>query len=135
VSFGWQYDFSAQALRPAEDIPPFLLALRETAASFAGMEPERFQQALVIEYGPRASIGWHRDKKVFGEVIGISLLSPCRFRFRRKVGSRWERASITAEPRSVYLLTGPSRTEWEHSIPDVDSLRYSITYRTLRDSR
>jgi alkylated DNA repair dioxygenase AlkB len=135
VSFGWHYDFSAQALRPAEDIPPFLLALRETAARFAGMDPERFQQALVIEYGAGSSIGWHRDKKVFGEVIGISLLSPCRFRFRRKVGSRWERTSITAEPRSAYLLQGPSRTEWEHSIPAVDSLRYSITYRNLRDSR
>jgi len=59
-------------------------------------------------------------------------MSPCTFRFRRKVGSRWERASFTAEPRSAYLLNGPSRTQWEHSIPAVDHLRYSITFRNLR---
>ena len=135
VSYGWHYDFNERALRPAEDIPAFLVSLRATASRFAGMDPTRFQQALVIEYDAGASIGWHRDKNVFGEVIGISLLSPCRFRFRRKVGSSWERVAITAEPRSAYLLRGPSRTEWEHSIPAVDSLRYSITFRNLRDPR
>jgi alkylated DNA repair dioxygenase AlkB len=36
---------------------------------------------------------------------------------------------MTAEPRSVYLLRGPSRTEWQHSIPGVEALRYSITFR------
>jgi alkylated DNA repair dioxygenase AlkB len=46
-----------------------------------------------------------------------------------------ERYSLTAEPRSAYLLRGPSRTEWEHSIPAVDSLRYSITFRSLRADR
>jgi len=35
------------------------------------------------------------------------------------------------EPRSMYLLRGPSRTEWEHGIPAVDALRYSITFRSL----
>jgi alkylated DNA repair dioxygenase AlkB len=59
------------------------------------------------------------------------LLVPCNFRFRRPVGAKWERTSIVAEPRSAYLLHGPSRTEWEHSIPAVESLRYSITFRTL----
>jgi hypothetical protein len=29
------------------------------------------------------------------------------------------------------LLRGPSRTEWEHSIPGVESLRYSITFRNV----
>jgi hypothetical protein len=60
-----------------------------------------------------------------------SLLSSCTFRLRRKVGSKWERASIIAEPRSAYLLAGPSRTEW-HSIRAVDSLRYSITFRNFK---
>jgi alkylated DNA repair dioxygenase AlkB len=134
TSFGWRYDFNERALRSAEPIPPFLLRLREAAARFAGLAPEQLQQALVIEYDAGASIGWHRDKAVFGDVIGISLLSPCRFRFRRKAGTRWERASLTAEPRSAYLLRGPSRTEWEHSIPAVDALRYSVTFRNLRQS-
>ncbi|HSJ76270.1 MAG TPA: hypothetical protein VK899_08835, partial [Gemmatimonadales bacterium] len=70
-----------------------------------------------------------------GEVIGISLLSSCRFRFRRKAGPGWERVSLIAEPRSAYLLSGASRTEWEHSIPAVDSLRYSITFRNFREPR
>jgi alkylated DNA repair dioxygenase AlkB len=135
ASYGWHYDFNERTLRKAEDIPSFLLSLRDTAASFVGMPPEHLQQVLVTEYDAGASIGWHRDKKVFGEVIGISLLSPCRFRFRRKAGSGWERVSLTAEPRSAYLLRGPSRTEWEHSIPAVDALRYSITYRNLLDQR
>jgi alkylated DNA repair dioxygenase AlkB len=135
VSFGWHYDFTERALQKADDIPGFLVDLRERAAGFAGMDPERFQQVLVIEYQPGASIGWHRDKNVFGEVIGVSLLSPCRFRLRRKTGSTWERVSLTAEPRSAYLMSGPSRTEWEHSIPAVDALRYSVTFRNLRESR
>jgi alkylated DNA repair dioxygenase AlkB len=134
VSFGWQYDFNERALRKADDIPPFLLSLRETAARFAEMPPSHLQQVLVTEYDAGAGIGWHRDKAVFGEVIGISLLSACRFRFRRKAGTTWERVAIMAEPRSAYLLSGPSRTEWEHSIPEVDTLRYSITFRNFRSA-
>ena len=68
---------------------------------------------------------------MFDDVIGVSLLAPCTFRFRRKSGSKWERRSLTAQPRSMYLLRGPSRTEWEHSIPGVDALRYSVTFRSL----
>ncbi|MDF3053610.1 MAG: 2OG-Fe(II) oxygenase [Geminicoccaceae bacterium] len=134
VSFGWQYDFNDRALRKADDMPPFLLSLRETAARFAEMPPSHLQQVLVTEYDAGAGIGWHRDKAVFGEVIGISLLSACRFRFRRKAGTTWERVAIMAEPRSAYLLSGPSRTEWEHSIPEVDTLRYSITFRNFRSA-
>lgn len=133
VSFGWRYDFIDRTLNRASDMPEFLLSLRTRAADFAGMPPADLQHALVTEYGAGAGIGWHRDKAVFGDVIGISLLAPCTFRLRRKVGETWERASLTAEPRSAYLLRGPSRTEWEHSIPAVDALRYSITFRNLRE--
>jgi alkylated DNA repair dioxygenase AlkB len=133
ISFGWQYDFDARQLRRVDDMPAFLLELREHAARFARMPPSTLQHVLVMEYGPGAAIGWHRDKGVFGQVVGISLLSPCTFRLRRAVGASWERVSLTAEPRSAYLLSGPAREEWEHSIPAVAQLRYSITYRNLRD--
>jgi alkylated DNA repair dioxygenase AlkB len=133
VSFGWKYDFNERGLQKAEDIPPFLLPLRQRAASFAGLPPTAFQHILVTEYSPGAGIGWHRDKAVFDEVVGVSLLAPCRFRFRRKKGTKWERASIIAEARSGYLLRGPSRTQWEHSIPAVDRLRYSITLRNFAE--
>ena len=132
VSFGWRYDFNERALHEAGDLPPFLLPLRDAAARFAGLPPEQLPHALVTEYAAGAGIGWHRDKGVFDEVIGVSLVSPCVFRLRRKAGDGWERVSVTAEPRSAYLLTGAARTEWEHSIPEVDTLRYSVTFRSLR---
>jgi alkylated DNA repair dioxygenase AlkB len=133
VSFGWQYDFAAHQLSKAHDMPAFLLALRQRAAAFAGLEAESLTHVLVTEYQPGAGIGWHRDKAVFGEVVGISLLAPCVFRLRRAVGNRWERVSLVAEPGSAYLLSGPARTIWEHSIPPVATLRYSVTFRNLRD--
>jgi alkylated DNA repair dioxygenase AlkB len=131
VSFGWRYDFNERELQKAEDMPAFLLPLRKRAAQFASLGPESLQHVLVTEYGPGAAIGWHRDKPMFDEVVGISLLSACRFRFRRERGAKWERASLVAEPRSVYLLSGPARSEWEHSIPGVKKLRYSITFRNF----
>lgn len=133
VSFGWKYDFSSQKLQRAEDIPDYLLPLRSLAALFANLEPEAFQQVLVTEYAEGAGIGWHRDKAVFGQVVGISLLSACTLRFRRKVDTHWERANLRAERGSAYHLRGPARSEWEHSISRVNALRYSITFRTMRE--
>jgi alkylated DNA repair dioxygenase AlkB len=133
ASFGWHYDFAREALDRVDDMPPFLRALRERAAAFAALDPERLQHVLITEYSAGAGIGWHRDKAVFGEIVGISLLAPCVFRLRRRTGSTWERASITAGPRSAYLLSGASRSEWEHSIPPVEALRYSVTFRNLRE--
>lgn len=131
VSFGWRYNFDESKLQKSNDIPEFLLPVREAAATFAGLKPTDLQHVLVTEYSAGAAIGWHRDKAVFGDVIGISLLSTCVFRLRRKNGAKWDRVSVTAEPRSAYLMRGPSRTVWEHSIPPVDTLRYSITFRNL----
>jgi len=132
VSFGWRYDFDHARLEQADAIPPALLPLRDRAAAFAGLPPDDLAHVLVTEYTQGAAIGWHRDRPDFGDVIGISLASPCNFRFRRRSAAGWDRASLTLAPRSAYLLHGPSRTEWEHSIPGVDALRYSVTFRTLR---
>jgi|SRR5262245_14765518 len=134
VSFGWHYDFNGGGLRTAGELPEFLLPIRERAAHFAGVPTAALEHTLVLDYPPGAAIGWHKDRPAFGDVIGISLLAPCTFRLRRKTGATWERCSLTAEPRSAYLLRGPARTEWEHSIPAVDARRYSITFRTLREN-
>lgn len=131
VSFGLHYAFDGSGLRDAEPLPGWLEPLRARAAALAGRSAEEFVHALVIEYAPGAGIGWHRDRPVFGDVVGVSLLAPAPLRFRRKAGSKWERFSLTAEPRSAYLLRGPARHEWEHSIPPLDTLRYSVTLRTL----
>ncbi len=133
ISFGWRYAFDGSGLHKADDMPDFLLPVRKRAAAFAGVEPEELQHALLTEYRPGAAIGWHKDRSVFGKTVGLSFVSPCRFRFRRSRQETWERMSLIAEPRSAYLLDGPSRTQWEHSIPAVEALRYSITFRNLRE--
>ena len=131
VSFGYRYDYDRRALVEAKPFPSFLGSLRRKIAETFGRPADAFRQVLINEYRPGAGIGWHRDKAHFDEVVGVSLLAACSLRFRRKIGDTWERASLTLEPRSAYLLSGPARTVWEHSIPALDRLRYSITLRTL----
>jgi alkylated DNA repair dioxygenase AlkB len=130
--FGHRYDFGGGGLKEGAEIPEFLLPVRATVAQLFGLEPAALEQVLLTEYAAGAAIGWHKDRSVFGDVIGISLLSPCTFRFRKKAGAGWERKSMRLEPRSAYVLQGPARTAWEHSIPAVTELRYSITFRTMK---
>jgi alkylated DNA repair dioxygenase AlkB len=132
VSYGWRYDYSGRGrLRESAPPPDFLDPLRVIAADFAGLDADDFRQALITEYAPGAGIGWHRDKPMFADVVAFSFENPCRLRFRRKnVG--WDRASLTVAPRSAYLLRGPAREQWEHSIPPADALRYSVTLRTFK---
>ena len=131
VSFGWRYDYSARGVRPSGEMPDVLLDLRDKAARFAGLEPQSLQQALVTKYAPGAGIGWHRDKPLFDDVLAFSFVSPCNLRFRRKEGDGWQRASLTVAPRSLYLLRGPARCDWYHSIPPLPALRYSVTFRNF----
>jgi alkylated DNA repair dioxygenase AlkB len=133
VSFGWRYDFNHARVEPAPPIPDFLLPLRTRAALFAGLEPSALEQALVIRYDLGAGIGWHRDRPVFDRVFGLSLLSPCVLRFRRRRPGGFDRFSLDAAPRSAYLLTGEIRHEWEHSIAPVELKRFSITFRSRRE--
>lgn len=132
LSFGWRYDFERARFEQTAPIPDFLLDVRARAAAFAGLAPDDLPHALLTEYTPGTPIGWHKDRPQFEDVLGISLLSACTFRLRRKQGTKWQRYSFAAEPRSIYLMRGPSRWEWEHSIPPVETLRYSITFRSLR---
>jgi alkylated DNA repair dioxygenase AlkB len=131
VSFGYRYDYGSRSVVEAAPFPSFLVSLRRKVAEIFNRPADAFRQVLINEYRPGAGIGWHRDKAQFDEVVGVSLLTPCVLRFRRKTGETWNRASLTVEPRSAYLLSGPARTVWEHSIPALDRLRYSITLRTL----
>lgn len=133
VSFGWRYDFAERKVLPADPIPPFLRAIGQKVQAASGFLPHDLQHVLVTEYAPGAPIGWHKDRPVFGNVMGLSLGSPCTFRLRKPEGGRkWLRVSHRLEPRSAYLLADIARWEWEHSIPPVDALRYSITFRDRR---
>jgi alkylated DNA repair dioxygenase AlkB len=133
ISFGLRYDYSRRTVEAASEFPSFLNEVRVKAAEFAGRGVDEFRQAGVNEYGPGAGIGWHKDKAQFGIVVGVSLLAPATMRFRRTQGRGWARVSRTIAARSIYLLSGDARREWEHSIPPLDELRYSITFRTVSD--
>ncbi len=128
---------------PARPMPGFLLPLRHRVAAWAGVDREAFAMALINEYRPGAPIGWHRDAPQYAMVAGVSLLAQCRMRLRPYVAPRATAASPTPErrrathqivlaPRSAYLMAGPARQEYEHSIPAVELFRYSVTFRTLR---
>jgi alkylated DNA repair dioxygenase AlkB len=132
-SFGWRYDFDDASFTRGEPIPDWLLPVRAKAAAFAGLPPESFVQALVARYDPGAGIGWHRDRDVFEQVVGISLGTPTTLRFRQRLPSGFKRASIEIAPRSAYLLSGDARWEWEHRITPGEQLRFSITFRSLSD--
>ena len=130
--FGWLYGYESGRIEPGPPIPEPLLPLRDRAARLGGVEPEALVEVLVTEYPPDAGIGWHLDKWMFGVVIGVSLLGPCRMRFRRM--SPPETWTQPLDPRSAYVLDGAVRWDWEHSIPPSRTRRYSITYRTLGDN-
>ena len=132
VSYGGSYDYSAQRLGTAEPIADFLKPLRARAARWAGCPPERLSHALIAEYPPGAQLGWHRDVPDFEWVIGISLLSACRMRFRPYPPKpRAKSIAIELDRRSIYRLLGEARWGWQHCLPPVPSLRYSITFRSL----
>lgn len=132
VSFGLRYDFNGSGLVDAEPMPAWLRPVRDRAAAFAGLAPDDFAHVLINEYREGAPIGWHKDRPVFDKVVGVSLLSPTVMRFRRRVGERFERLNVALAPRSAYLLDGPARLHWEHSLPAAKGHRYSITFRNLR---
>ena len=135
ASFGFSYDYTLRRLREAKPIADWLTATIKEVEAFGGPET-KIQQVLCTEYDVGVGIGWHRDKPHFDKVFGISLGSACRFRFRRRQGNKesgkWERFALQAEPRSIYLMDGEARQDWEHSIPPVEERRYSITFRTMR---
>jgi alkylated DNA repair dioxygenase AlkB len=138
VSFGWQYEFGTSEITTAPDAPAFLLPVRTRAGKLFNIDPNTLAQTSIIEYSTGSPIGWHRDIPHFGVVIGISVGAACRIRFRKyhrvrsKNLNRDEILSIELQPRSIYLMSGPSREIWQHSIPPVKELRYSIMMRTLR---
>jgi len=132
-SFGWRYDFDDASFMPTEPIPEWLEPLRAKAAGIAGVTPDDFHHALVARYDPGAGIGWHKDRDVFEQVVGVSLYSPAKLRFRQRTAASFRRAAVEVAPRSAYLLSGKSRWQWEHRITPGELLRFSITFRTLSD--
>ena len=132
-SFGWRYDFDDASFTRADPIPAWLQPLRDRAGSFAGLDPSDFVHVLLARYDPGAGIGWHRDRDVFEQVVGISLGTAATLRFRQRTATGFNRVKLELAPRSAYLLSGPARHKWEHSISPGERLRFSITFRALSD--
>jgi alkylated DNA repair dioxygenase AlkB len=135
VAFGGGYDSGSRRMAiTANVIPEFLIPIRDRAAAVAGMCPGEIAQAMVTEYSMGTPIGWHRDMPQFETIIGISLGSACRMRLK-PYNAEGKVLSVLLDPRSIYAMRGPARREFQHSIPAVKSLRYSITFRTLVKKR
>lgn len=130
ASFGYSYDYTLRRLTEAAPIPDWLGDVVRKVEAFGGPST-RIQQVLCTEYDVGVGIGWHRDKPHFDRIFGLSLGSDCKLRFRRQAPTRWERFALQARARSIYMMSGSSRTEWEHSISAVPDKRCSITFRTM----
>jgi alkylated DNA repair dioxygenase AlkB len=131
--FGRGYEYESRRLASAAEIPDYFLPLRARVAVFADRDAKEFAEVLVTDYPAGAGIGWHRDAPAFDIIVGISLLSECTMQFRpwpvEKKSGKLLRQVL--EPRSAYILRGPSRTRWQHHIAVTKHRRLSLTFRTL----
>lgn len=136
ASFGYDYSFDRRTLSKGKDVPAAFHPLIEKVADHLSIRKELFAELLVTEYPVGSVINWHRDAPPFDLIAGISLLSDCTFRLKPHDKKLQNRSSIISFPlrrRSLYIMQGPARTDWQHSIPAVKRVRYSITLRTLRE--
>ena len=97
-SFGYHYDFDTARFATTEPIPDWLLPLRARAGEFASLAPDDLVQALVIRYDPGAGIGWHRDRPLFDQVVGVSLGAPALLNFRQRTANRFSTGQGAARP-------------------------------------
>jgi alkylated DNA repair dioxygenase AlkB len=135
AAYGGGYESGNRRMAIASDlIPPFLRPIRKRAAAVAVMSADDIVQALVTEYSVGTPIGWHRDSPQFETIIGISLRSSCKLRLKPYQGEG-RIVSVLLEPRSIYVMRGAARWNFQHSIPAVKELRYSITLRSLSKER
>lgn len=138
--YGRAYDHEKGLQVDADPLPDWLLELRASLAPLFDIAEQELVQALLIRYDPGAGIGWHRDRPIYGRIMGLSLGAPAIMRFRRRLGkisgeggrTKFDRVPVALPPRSLYLLDGAARQEWEHSIAPMEDTRRSITFRTLR---
>ena len=132
VRYGAQYVSGSAEMKPTSEFPLSLEPLRERAAALVAIPTHALSESLVMDYPSGAGIGWHCDSPPFGIVAGISFGGSCRMRFQRGEGAQRQTWSIELPPRSLYVMSGSAREEWQHSIPPVKEPRWSITFRTLR---
>jgi DNA oxidative demethylase len=134
VHYGIHYDLDGRATGAAPEIPEFLAGLCKRVTTEARFPVEATIEALVTRYPPGARIGWHRDAPPFGpSVAGVSLSGACDFKLRLATPAGYDLYTLKVEPRSLYVISGTARFRWQHMIPPVPVLRYSITFRTIKN--
>ncbi len=134
-SFGGSYDFNTNTLLPGKALDERLMPLRERVAKWLAVGPETLEQVLVAEYSPGTPLGWHRDVPDFETIVGVSLGNPAVLRFRPyppDAAAKRNAVQFEVEPRSIYVMAGKSRWDWQHCVPPVKAPRWSITLRTSR---
>lgn len=136
-SFGYDYNFDNRRISKGEPIPSSFDFLVEKVANFVSVPSASLAEMLLTEYPEGSVINWHRDAPPFEIIFGVSLLSDCNFRLRPyDKNKRNSNAilSLQVKRRSLYIINGEARSQWEHSISPVKAKRYSITFRTLKTS-
>jgi len=115
-----------------------------------GQKCKDFNQLLINQYAPNQGINYHTDKThCFGPVIAdVSLFSCCVINYKDKMAignaNKNKIKSVLLQPRSLVVMTGPSRYEWLHGIEAKrehkfcghrirQDVRYSFTFRHAMD--
>lgn len=138
ASFGYDYNFETRGLHKGKPIPSGFGGIIEKVSKILEIEQNEIAELLLTEYPIGSVINWHRDAPPFDIIAGISLKSDCNFRFRPHDKTKQGRSSIFSLPvkrRSLYIIQGTARTDWQHSIAAVKDVRYSLTLRTLKNHK
>ena len=141
--YGWRYDYKARAITPDMHIgalPDWLEQLAQKLYHETGLFDRVPEQVIVNEYLPGQGIAMHTDHKGFGPTIcTISLGDDWEMDFSED----WkDKQPALLHRRSLVLLTGESRSVWQHGIaPRKTELlaggrrnrrrRLSLTFRTV----
>lgn len=110
-----------------------------------GIFPKTPDHVLVRRYERGLGVEPHVDRKAYGPIVaGLTLVSSRAFHLTR-CGSI-PRLEALLMPGDLYIMTGPARYRWKHSIPSVltDEFRgatlprtdgFSVTWRYAPRSR
>lgn len=128
--FGFDYGYETWRIKPGTGLPAELVDVRMRCAKLIDLPVEKLAQTIITRYPPGAAIRWHREPPAYGPAVGVSLLSACLLRFQRIMPNKTRQVyQVALAPRSAYVLAEAARTLWQHGIPPVADLRYSITFR------
>ena len=143
--YGWRYDYKARAITPDMHIgvlPNWLSRLAHKLYEETRLFDRVPEQVIVNEYLPGQGIAMHIDHPGFGPAVcTISLLDDWEMDFSQD----WkDKVPALLQRGSGVLLTGESRSVWQHGIAPRKSevlergrrnrqRRLSLTFRTVEN--